>query len=97
MEDIKKYAHASISVVVVGTKVDMEEKRVIDFEKANQFAKSLGLRYVESSSKDGRGVEEAFMALVEEIMKRRGVQEKEKGGVNLNKAPANNGGGGGCC
>jgi len=44
----------------VGNKVDLDEKRVIKKEEANQFAEEHNLPYIETSAKDGINIEELF-------------------------------------
>jgi len=67
MEEVKSYTTPKVSVVLVGNKCDKED-RVIDINEAKELAKSLGIEYVETSAKTGRGVDEAFMTLVNKIL-----------------------------
>ena len=54
-------------VILVGTKCDLEGRRVIDFEMAKQKADKFGIEYMETSSKLSINVEEVFIKIVTEI------------------------------
>ncbi len=53
MNDIKEECSADIPMILVGNKLDLEDKRVIDKERAMEFAKNEKLEYIETSSKTG--------------------------------------------
>lgn len=50
--------------ILVGLKSDLEEQREVSSDEAQEFAEANYLRYFESSSKSGDGVEETFCALL---------------------------------
>ena len=41
---------------------------MVDFKEASSFAEQHGLKYVETSAKEGAGVEEAFLTLAKECL-----------------------------
>ena len=43
-------------MILVGNKCDMEDERVISFERGKQLADSLGLEFFETSAKDNINV-----------------------------------------
>merc|ERR1712079_421905 len=49
---IKTYSWDNAQVVLVGNKCDMEDERVISFERGKQLADSLGLEFFETSAKE---------------------------------------------
>ena len=55
-------------VILVGTKIDLASRRVVDKLDAIQLSEELGIPYVETSSKTGEGVNEAFMILTKMIL-----------------------------
>mmetsp|Transcript_27193 Transcript_27193/g.38302 ORF Transcript_27193/g.38302 Transcript_27193/m.38302 type:complete len:203 (+) Transcript_27193:83-691(+) len=67
--DIKKYSTDTTPVILVGTKCDLQDQRVVDADTARKFAEKNDLKYIETSAKSGDGVQEAFLALCELIMK----------------------------
>jgi len=69
LKEIKNYTPDNTPIVLVGNKVDLAEgKRAIDQSTAKAFAEKHGLKYVETSAKEGINVNEAFMALAEKIV-----------------------------
>lgn len=57
----KKYA--SVPIILVGSKSDMETSRAVSAAEGGAMAKRLRARFVEASSRDGTNVEKAFYDL----------------------------------
>ena len=53
---IKTYSWDNAQVILVGNKCDMEDERVISFERGKQLADSLGLEFFETSAKENINV-----------------------------------------
>ncbi len=53
---IKTYSFDNAQVILVGNKCDMEDDRVVSFEKGKQLADSLGMEFFETSAKDNINV-----------------------------------------
>jgi len=49
--------------MVVGNKTDLEEKRKIPYETAEKMAKDRGMEYIETSAKQSKNIDEAFLKL----------------------------------
>ena len=49
-------------------------RREVSFEKANTFAENRGIEYVETSAKDSKNVDEAFVLVAKKILKK--IDEK---------------------
>jgi len=64
---IKTYSWDNAQVILVGNKCDMEDERVISFERGKQLADSLGLEFFETSAKDNINVRAVFERLVDII------------------------------
>jgi len=58
-----------VPFVLCGNKCDLEERRVISFEKGDQLAKRLGLSFMGTSAKTGKNIESAFTELVRAVRK----------------------------
>jgi GTPase SAR1 family protein len=67
----------SFPMVLVGTKSDLENERNISFEEGMELAKKYGIRFFETSSKLNINVEEAILALIDEIHKKRIITEQK--------------------
>jgi len=68
LEEVKRHGSSSVIKLLIGTKVDLVYKRVIDYDKAKAYADQLGMSYIETSSKDSINVEKIFYQLANEIM-----------------------------
>ena len=53
--------------ILVGTKCDIESNREVTTEEGKQFAEFHGLKFLETSSKSGQNVEEAFLSVTRDI------------------------------
>ena len=66
--EIEKNANKNVLKVLIGNKSDLEEKRVITINEGKEFADTYGLKFIETSAKKNRNVNEAFETLGREIM-----------------------------
>lgn len=72
----------NIPFILVGNKADLNERRVVSFEAATEYATNWKVPYIETSAKTGKNVETAFYELLREIKRRRDAQENA---ANANK------------
>lgn len=56
MTQIKTYSWDNAQVILVGNKCDMEDERVISFERGKQLADQLGVEFFETSAKENVNV-----------------------------------------
>jgi Ras-related protein Rab-14 len=61
LSDCKNLTGPHTVIVMVGSKLDMAAQREVSFAEAKKFADENGLVYLETSSKTGENVEEAFL------------------------------------
>uniref|UniRef100_A0A182X8H7 Ras-related protein Rab-3 n=1 Tax=Anopheles quadriannulatus TaxID=34691 RepID=A0A182X8H7_ANOQN len=64
---IKTYSWDNAQVILVGNKCDMEDERVISFERGKQLADQLGVEFFETSAKENVHVTDVFERLVDII------------------------------
>ncbi|KAF7987650.1 hypothetical protein HCN44_003513 [Aphidius gifuensis] len=64
---IKTYSWDNAQVILVGNKCDMEDERVISFERGKQLAEQLGVQFFETSAKENINVKAVFEQLVDII------------------------------
>jgi small GTP-binding protein len=60
---IKQHAQDKIPILLLGNKTDLKDKRLISYEEASKFAEDMGLKYIETSAKNGSNVNESFYLL----------------------------------
>lgn len=90
--NVEQHASEDVNKILIGNKCDWDEKRVVSKEQGQALADSLGIQFVEASAKANINVEDAFLSLARQIMKRlldSSAQETQaQGGVNLNGSAA---------
>eukprot|EP00047_Mylnosiga_fluctuans_P020496 m.92984 g.92984 ORF g.92984 m.92984 type:complete len:219 (+) comp8526_c0_seq3:181-837(+) len=107
LEDARKNSGNSMSIILVGNKLDLESKRVVTREEGEQFAAANGLIFLETSAKTAANVEEAFINTAKQIYER--IQQgqldirSDSSGIKIGQAqsvdaaPMPTAEGGGCC
>jgi Ras-related protein Rab-1A len=101
LEEIERYAGKEVSILLVGNKCDLVNKRQIDEKVAREFAKDRGYDYIETSAKSAENVRKAFLDITQKIKERHETQpsisagQDKRTGVNLREtvSPASRG----CC
>ena len=87
--EIEKNSNKNVLKVLIGNKTDLEEKRVISYNQAKEFADSYGLKYIETSAKKNLNVNEAFATLGRELMlaseDKRIVKQKQNKKISVAK------------
>jgi len=72
LEEIERYACENVNKLLVGNKCDLTTKKVVDHTTAMEYAKQLGIPFLETSAKNATNVEQAFMTMAAEIKNRVG-------------------------
>ncbi|NXB95529.1 RAB17 protein, partial [Vidua chalybeata] len=70
----KKFLPDEIVIALVGNKTDLAAEREVTAEEGEDFAQTKGLLFMETSAKSNHQVNDVFMAIVQELLRR----EKEK-------------------
>ena len=89
-----------IPIIIVGNKLDMEDKRKITKENADKLSKEYNYKYFETSAKTGEGVDDAFRDLVNQILEKSDKFEEERNernSVKINENQEDNPKKKGCC
>jgi small GTP-binding protein len=75
LQELRENADASICVMLVGNKCDLQELRAVSTEEGIGFAKSENLLFIETSALDATNVQESFKRLITEIVNRLSKKE----------------------
>eukprot|EP00920_Eleutheroschizon_duboscqi_P007614 GHVT01017354.1.p1 GENE.GHVT01017354.1~~GHVT01017354.1.p1 ORF type:complete len:257 (-),score=37.72 GHVT01017354.1:124-894(-) len=66
--DARTLARADISVMAIGNKLDVKDRRHVSFLEASRFAQESDMLFLETSAITGEGVEEAFLRVARNIL-----------------------------
>ena len=70
VEDCKRLSPKTVLMVLVGNKIDLEERREVSYNEGSIFAQKNGMLFFECSAKTGNNVEKIFMESTQEIYSR---------------------------
>ncbi|XP_040003577.1 ras-related protein Rab-19-like [Xiphias gladius] len=78
IKELELYGAANVVLVLIGNKCDLEQERQVKFEEACKLAKERGiLAALETSAKESKNVEEAFMMTARELLFRNGLNVQQ--------------------
>ena len=109
LQDIRDQSPKTVLIVLVGNKIDLEDKRIISSDEGKDFASKNGIIFMETSAKTGERVNEIFEISAKEIEKKMGenyydlnsetcgIKKGKTNSINLNKENNKDSKKGGCC
>jgi GTPase SAR1 family protein len=68
IDEIKKKTTSEVSILLVGNKNDLGNSIVVSYDEGKELADRLGVKFFETSAKNGFNIEEAFTAIVSDIL-----------------------------
>ena len=68
-EELRKFCGQNIPRILLGNKLDLKDKRVVQAEEVEKMAKEFKIPYYETSAKTGTNVDQAFNTIVKLILK----------------------------
>jgi GTPase SAR1 family protein len=89
VQDLNSYGDKTITLLLVGNKSDLEEKRQITTENGEEKAKSFNLGFIETSACSGDNIDQAFDIMLKEVLKKYVVENdindefEASGGKNI--------------
>mmetsp|Transcript_33792 Transcript_33792/g.38419 ORF Transcript_33792/g.38419 Transcript_33792/m.38419 type:complete len:238 (+) Transcript_33792:1-714(+) len=89
VEDIRNERGSEVIIMLVGNKVDLEDRRVIPKTEGEKLAKSLEVLFMETSAKEGTNVKSLFKKLASSLPGMEGLNqenEEQENGQNSNQA-----------
>ncbi|CAJ1065026.1 ras-related protein Rab-30 isoform X1 [Xyrichtys novacula] len=69
LREIEQYANNQVVTILVGNKIDLAEKREVLRQRAEDFAESQSMLYLETSAKESDNVEKLFLDLACELIR----------------------------
>ena len=67
ISDLKNYGNKNISIILIGNKSDLNNKREISKEEGLKLSEIFNINFIETSAFNGDNINEAFFKLVENI------------------------------
>ena len=102
--EIEKSANKNVYKILIGNKSDLEKERKVTYEQGAEFAAQYGMKFIETSAKESKNVQEAFVTMTKEIIAQNNekkVVKKEEDSTARMRIDAKNTGKniqtGGCC
>ena len=85
--DLKANGSKNISIIIIGNKSDLEDKRQVTKEDAEQKAKNFNVAFMETSALSGNNIEHAFDTMVKGVYNtcRKETEENEESGNKQEK------------
>lgn len=69
LEEVRRCTDSSVSVMLLGNKSDLNEKRSVSLHEVYAFTKKHNLSYLETSARDATNIGKAFLNLTKQIMR----------------------------
>lgn len=96
VRELQRQANANIVIALVGNKLDLASKRMVENAEAKEYAEENNLLFMETSAKTAINVVEVFTAIATRLPK--GENPKEQTNIKANDKENNKKEGkGGCC
>ena len=92
LDDVRTNSSKNVTVILIGNKKDLEDKRQVSYEEGEAFAKENGLMFLETSAKTAYNVVESFNLSAQCILnniERTGVDPSINSNINLVKGMEN--------
>jgi GTPase SAR1 family protein len=67
LEEVRESGNPDMTIMIVGNKCDLDERRQVSYEEGERFAKENDLIFIETSAKTSHNVDEAFVETSKEI------------------------------
>ena len=84
MNEVEKHASDNISRILVGNKSDMDDARQVSTDEGKELAEHYNVRFLETSAKDCKNVEEAFFMMTREIKSRVAITQPKRAQAGKN-------------
>ena len=84
LEDLKENSDNlnNLFIYLIGNKNDLEERREVDFEEANKFAKEKNIPYIEVSAKTGNNIKKLFDEMIKGTLTKIITFEKKENNLS---------------
>eukprot|EP00005_Dracoamoeba_jomungandri_P001800 CAMPEP_0174256604 /NCGR_PEP_ID=MMETSP0439-20130205/5829_1 /TAXON_ID=0 /ORGANISM="Stereomyxa ramosa, Strain Chinc5" /LENGTH=203 /DNA_ID=CAMNT_0015339299 /DNA_START=54 /DNA_END=665 /DNA_ORIENTATION=- len=103
VKELRSQLGNTVTLAIVGNKIDLERNRVVNLEEAESYAESVGAKHYHTSAKLNKGLDDLFLDLARRMLANsapdQGMQKKKRDDrdILLDFERSQNGGGNGDC
>ena len=87
IRNIEENAAADVEKMILGNKCDLDESRVVSYERGKLLAEEHQVKFMETSAKSARNVEQAFATLARDIKNK--MDKKNPSDPSAGSSPGN--------
>ncbi len=73
MREVEKHASDNVGRILLGNKCDMTDARQVSTDEGKELAEYYNVHFLETSAKDSKNIEEAFIIMTREIKSRAAI------------------------
>jgi len=81
LDTVKQNATNNGEMILIGNKADMNDQRQVSQQEGSHFATANNMPFFECSAKSGYNVDEAFVAIANNLMNRQDLLSQSSGGM----------------
>lgn len=70
LDDARKHSNKDMTIMLIGNKSDLDQKRQVTYAEGEAYARENGLVFLETSAKTAENVQEAFEGTAAEIYRK---------------------------
>ena len=85
ISDLKANADEDISMILLGNKTDLEDKRVVSTEEGKDKAEFYQISFMETSALNGNNIQKAFNELIMDVYKKNHESFEKQAKVEINR------------
>ncbi|AYV78944.1 MAG: Ras-related protein Rab-1A, partial [Edafosvirus sp.] len=90
IEDVTHQVGPNITKLLIGNKADLFELRQVKDVDAQNYADKLGILFIETSAKTSTNIDNAFITIASELLKRKKIKSEPSSSTALLKKNTNN-------
>ena len=83
VKELREKSDKDVYIILVGNKIDLEEKRKISKEEGKKLADKLKIGFFEVSAKNGTGIEDLFKNLIDHVYEKHNREFKSMDSIEI--------------
>ena len=88
--NIEKFGKTRPAIIIVGTKIDLNEEKIVEYANLENYCDNLNIPFFETSAKSNTNVTECFHTLINLVMDIQADEAKKKNDKNSGNNNTNN-------